>query len=590
MSIWDFFTFILGIALFLFGINLMGDTLKKSAGHRLKTFFNHFSAGSWKGLLFGMVVTAIIQSSTATTVMVVGLVNSGTMLLSQSVGVIMGANVGTAVTSWLTAFSGLNDSDVTGSFLQWFSPSSFTPFVALFGVILYMTGKNDRKKNTGMILLGFSVLMVGMETMSDAVSELSRNEAFCSLLLLFENPLLGVLAGMVLTAVVQSSSASIGILQSFTTTGAITFGNAVPIIMGQNIGTCVTAILASVGANRNAKRVSLLHTLFNVIGSGICLLLFYLLKNTIFLPIWSKSLTTWGIAAIHTLFNLLTAVILFPFSKRLEHLTIVMIKEKQEENNSLELLETRLLATPSIAVERSYTAVLDMAEHAAQAIYDSCELITEEYSDDKAERIREHEIATDHCEDKLGNYLMKIAEGDVLDKDERKAIALLHMLSDWERIADHAVHLTESAEEIKAKQIRFPLEEKKDIKQLTDAVCEITSLSFGALRENSSEKAEWVEPLKIVVGNLKKEIKNRHIVRVQKGIGTMEQGFVLNDILTDLMRIADHCSNIAGCLMEHANGSGMALHRSLQAYRMNREVFESRERLYAKKYQLTGDL
>ena len=359
MTIFDVLTLIFGLSLFLFGMNLMGDTLKKSAGRKLKVILGKLAGSPFKGFLLGFGVTAIIQSSSATTVMVVGFVNSGAMILSQAVAVIMGANVGTTITSWLTALSGIGSSGV-GSIMQWFKPSTFTPIVALLGLLLYMAGKNDKKKNLGLVLLGFSVLMIGMETMSGAVAGLAENQTFRSILLLFENPLLGVLAGLALTSIVQSSSASIGILQSFTATGAITFGNAVPIIMGQNIGTCVTALISSTGTSKNAKRAAMVHLLFNVFGSAICLASFYIVRAVFETPFLDGNIDMWGIAITHTVFNIISVLALFPMSKQIERLAVVLVKDKKE-SDEFSVFDERLIATPSVAIERSKTAALKMA-------------------------------------------------------------------------------------------------------------------------------------------------------------------------------------------------------------------------------------
>ena len=367
MTVFDILTLVFGLSLFLFGMTLMGDTLKKSAGRKLKVILGKLANNPFKGFALGLVVTSIIQSSSATTVMVVGFVNSGTMLLSQAVAVIMGANVGTTVTSWLTALSGMGGASAVGSIMQWFKPSTFTPIVALIGLLLYMGSKSDKKKNVGLILLGFSVLMIGMETMSGAVSGLASNETFRSILLMFENPLLGVLAGLVLTAIVQSSSASIGILQSFTTTGAIPFGNAVPIIMGQNIGTCVTALISCAGTSKNAKRSAVVHLLFNVFGSAICLAVFYIVRAFLNLPFLDGNIDMWGIAITHTVFNLISVAVLFPLSKPLEKLAVLMVKDKKSDDK-FSIFDDRLIATPSVAIERSREAMLEMAKTSVESI------------------------------------------------------------------------------------------------------------------------------------------------------------------------------------------------------------------------------
>ena len=587
MSIFDILSLIFGLSLFLFGMNLMGDTLKKSAGRGLKNILGRLTAHPLKGFLLGTLVTAVIQSSSATTVMVVGFVNSGVMALSQAVSVIIGANVGTSVTSWITALSGLEGGAAMGSVLQWFKPSSFTPIVALIGILLYMVGKNDRKKNVGLILLGFSVLMIGMDTMSDAVSGLSQNETFRSVLLMFENPLLGLLAGLVLTAIVQSSSASIGILQSFTATGAITFGNAVPIIMGQNIGTCVTALLSSVGTNKNAKRTAVIHLLFNVFGAAICLGLFYLLKITLAWSFLGGSIDMWGIASVHTVFNLITAAVLLPMAKGLERLSMLLVREK-EEADRFSILDERLLNTPAVAIEQSDRLVCEMADHSAEALRLSCRLLSN-FDSSLVERVRALEEVTDEYEDRLGSYLVRISEQGLGDREARQVNLLLHMLGDLERISDHAVNLAESAEEIYEKKLVFSEEASEELTVLRNAVMEIIDLSRTCVLEKSLEKAAFVEPLEEVIDGLRDEIKRRHILRLGRGVCTVEQGFVLGDLLTDLERVADHCSNLGGCLLELSVKGDLRMHRYLREYRRDGEGFESRRRAYAEKYRLADE-
>lgn len=588
MTVFDVLGLTLGISLFLFGMNLMGETLKKSAGRRLKVFLGKMTSRPLKGFLLGALVTAIIQSSSATTVMVVGFVNSGTMLLSQAVGVIMGANVGTAVTSWITALSGLENGSAVGSVLQWFKPSSFTPVLALVGLLLYMVGKSEKRKNIGLILLGFSVLMIGMDTMSDAVSGLSRNETFRSVLLTFSNPILGLLAGALLTAIMQSSSASIGILQSFTVTGAITFGNAVPIIMGQNIGTCVTALLASAGANKNAKRASYVHLLFNVIGAAVCLGLFYLLKYAVGWSVLEGSMDMWGIAIVHTLFNLITFAILFPFSKGLEKMAVAFVKEKSGADDRFRMLEERLLATPTVAIDRSREMTCRMANVSAQALRGACELFSD-FSEKTAAEIRQWEREADEYEDRLGTYLLRISEKNVMEGENREINQLLHMLGDWERISDHAVNLCESAEELEEKELIFSEDARAELRVLSEAVKEIVSLAQSALRNADLSEAEQVEPLEQVIDELRNEIKRRHVLRLQNNQCTMEQGFILTDILTDLERVADHCSNIAGCMLELSRDRALGVHRYLRDYRRDTGTFKAHKRRYAEKYRLPSD-
>lgn len=584
MTVFDFLTLIFGIALFLFGMNLMGESLRKSAGRRLKLFLGKLTSNTWKGLLLGIVVTAVIQSSSATTVMIVGFVNSGTMALSQAVAVIMGANVGTAITSWITALSGLENGGAVGTVLQWFKPSVFTPILAFLGLLFYMVGKNDRKKNLGTILLGFSVLMIGMDTMSDAVYGLRSNEAFRSILLLFENPILGLLAGMVLTAIIQSSSASIGILQSLTATGAITFGNAVPIIMGQNIGTCITAFISSIGTTKNAKRAAYIHLFFNVIGSAVCMLLFVVLKYAIGLSVLQGSIDMWGIAILHTLFNLITVLVLFPFCGKLEKLSALAVRKNREENVSA-APDERLLVTPSVALSHSVGVTVEMARIATEACALACDLLRE-YSGNKAIRVRKAEVAVDEYEDRLGTYLLRISEANLLSQESREVNRLLHLLGDFERISDHAVNLMEEAEELTEKKLSFPSEVWEELSILIAAVKEITWLAAEALENDDADLAGMVEPLEQVIDQLREELKRRQILRLRNNQLSMELGFILSDILTDLARIADHCSNVAGALMEFSQSNTAQIHHRLQEYRKDKIVFEVRYGVFFNQYRL----
>ena len=582
MTVFDALTLVFGISLFLFGMNIMSDTLKKSAGRRLKVILGKLTGSPIKGVTLGFGVTAIIQSSSAATVMVVGFVNSGTMLLSQAVSVIMGANVGTTVTSWITALAGLEGGNSVSSIMQWFKPSTFTPVIALVGLLLYLSTRSDKRKNIGLILLGFSVLMIGMETMSDAVSGLAGNAAFRSILLAFENPLLGLLAGMALTAIIQSSSASIGILQSFTATGAITFGNAVPIIMGQNIGTCITALISSAGASKNAKRTAMVHLLFNVFGSIIGLAIFYVLKLAVKLAFLDGNIDMWGIAIVHTVFNVVSFLVLFPLSKQIERLAVLLVRDKKE-SDEFSILDERFLDIPSVAIERSREGALKMASTSIKAFDDSC-LVLESYDEKIAQRVRKYESISDEYEDRLGTYLLRISEKSILESEKNEATWLLHMIGDFERISDHAVNLVESAEEIYDKKLCFSSSAKKEISVLISAVREITELTYDAISEKDIEKAKRIESLEQVIDELRDKIKKHHIVRLQSGECSMEHGFVLSDILNNLERIADHCSNIAGCYIEMSEHGALDLHKYLKKYKDENQAFEAQFKEYAEKY------
>lgn len=559
MNVFDLLTLVLGLSLFLFGMTLMSETLKKSAGRRLKTVLGRLTESRWRGFWLGVIITAIVQSSSATTVMIVGFVNSGAMQLAQAVSVVIGANVGTTVTSWLTALSGIGKGAAVSSALQWLKPSSFTPIIAVVGMLYYMTSKSNEKKNVGAILLGFSVLMVGMQTMSDAVSGMADNDAFRSLLLRFENPILGVLAGLVITAIVQSSSASIGILQSFTATGAITFGNAVPIIMGQNIGTCVTALVSSAGTSKNAKRTAMVHLLFNVLGSALCLAVFYLLSSFFDIKLFDGSIDTWGIAVVHTLFNVISAIALFPLSRLIEKMAVSLVREIRSEDR-FSALDDRLVQTPSVALSVCHDAVCDMSSISQSAFENAC-LLLDKYNSDAAERILRREVLTDEYEDRLGTYLVKISKTSILDKEKTELNKLLHTIGDLERIADHAVNITESAKELKDKQIEISADLRSEICVLVLAVKKIVQMSVEIIKGEDGDILSQVEPLEQVVDDLKNEIKSREIIRLQNNETTKEMGFILADVLNDLERIADHCSNIAGYRMS------VDAHRNLRAYR-----------------------
>ena len=582
MTVFDILKLVFGVSLFLFGMNVMGETLKKSAGRRLKIILGKLAGSPLKGFALGLGITAIIQSSSAATVMVVGFVNSGTMLLSEAISVIMGANVGTTITSWITALAGLEGGSSVSLIMRWFKPSTFTPIIAFIGLMFYLNTKSDKRKNIGIILLGFSVLMIGMETMSDSVSGLADNTSFRSILLAFENPLLGLLAGMMLTAIMQSSSASIGILQSFTSTGAITFGNAVPIIMGQNIGTCITALISSAGASKNAKRAAAVHLLFNVFGAVIGLSIFYVLKLVLKLTFLDGSIDMWGIAIVHTIFNTVSFFALFPLSKQIERLAVLIVRDKKGSDD-LSILDERFLGVPAIAIEHSRKGALKMASTAINAFEDSC-LLLDSYDERIAQRVRKNENITDEYEDRLGTYLLRISEKSILESEKNEATRILHMIGDFERISDHAVNLAESAEEMNDKKLSFSPSAKQEISVLINAVREITKLTYDAIRNRDIEKAKRVESLEQVVDGLRDKIKRHHIARLQSGEYSKEHGFIMSDILNDLERIADHCSNIAGCYIEMSENGSLELHKYLKKYRDEDQAFEAQFKEYAEKY------
>lgn len=590
----DVLGLICGLALFLFGMDLMGNALKRSAGRRLKRILGELTSNKLKGFLLGLGVTAIIQSSSATTVMVVGFVNSGTMLLSQAVGVIMGANVGTAVTAWITALNGISGGSGALAFLNYLKPDFWMPLLAIFGVILIMASKKQRTKDIATILLGFAVLMVGMTLMSDAVSSLKDNESFTRILTVFSNPILGVLAGTLLTVIVQSSSASIGILQALSTTGAISFSMAIPIILGQNIGTCVTAMISSLGANKNGKRAAFVHLYFNVFGVIIWLSLYYLIAwllgvcgvFNVLGAAEAASINMWGIAIVHTVFKILNVITFAPFTKFLEKLACLTVRGDDKAGDEYtNMLDERLLDTPTVAIERSRAVAAKMASLTAEALKDSVSLL-DTYDKKTAEKVREAEERSDIYEDALASYLVKLSSRSMDEADSREVTMLLHMVSDLERIGDHAVNIVEAAEEMQDGDVRFSEAAKEQLSYLYRAVCEIVSITERAFCDGDVETALLVEPLEQVVDDLRDEIRRRHVSRLQKSECTLEHGFLLSEILTNLERVADHCSNIAGCLIEMTAHDSLDIHGYLRRVRASAPEFKESYASFSEKYSL----
>lgn len=580
MDLFDVLTMVGGLCLFLFGMNLMGEALERRAGASLRLLLGKLTTNRMMGFLTGLAVTAVIQSSSATTVMVVGFVNSGLLTLGQAINVIMGANVGTTVTSWILSLGGIESGNL---FVQLLKPTSFTPVLALIGIIYYMFIKDSRKKDTGMILLGFATLMFGMDTMSSAVSGLKDVPAFQQLFLLFTNPILGVVAGAVLTAVIQSSSASVGILQALSSTGSVTYAAAVPIIMGQNIGTCVTAMLSSVGTTKNAKRAAVVHLMFNVIGTVVCLLLFMAVQALFSPAVLGESATYFGIAICHTLFNVICTVILLPSGKLLEKLVCRMVPDNTVPEANAELDE-RLFATPSIALERCHNLTGEMADVAAKALNDGVACVLN-YDAELAKNVREEENRTDHYEDILGTYLVKLSALQISADDSNEAAMLLKALNDFERVGDHSRNLVEAAEELTSKNLTFSDAARHELEVLVSAVKEIVDLSFTAFRENDLEKAYLVEPLEQVIDDLKEKLRVHHILRLQQGVCSIETGFVWSDLLTALERVGDHCSNIAGCVVDMSNHD-MNTHEALRSARIENESFGEQYKAFAEKYSL----
>lgn len=584
MTIFDLLSLICGLALFLYGMEVMGDALKKSAGSSLKAILGKMTSNPVKGFLLGLGVTAVIQSSSATTVMVVGFVNSGTMTLLQAVGVIMGANVGTAVTSWITGLSGLGaGAQEAVNFIKWFKPDSWMPILALIGICLIMFAKRGRKKDIGNILLGFAVLMVGMSMMSDSVGGLAESESFRHILVMFENPILGVIAGLVLTAIVQSSSASVGILQSLTVTGAITYGAAIPIIMGQNIGTCVTALLSAISANKNGKRAAMVHLYFNIIGVVVYLTLFYILDAIFNFAIVDQSINMWGVAGVHTIFKILSVALIGPFYKQLEKLAVITIKDKKEDTDTVTLLDERLIETPAVAVGRATEVTAMMAEVATDALVRSLSLF-DKYDAKLAEEIRDLENKVDVYEDAIGSYLIQVASHTLDERDSKQITKLLHMIGDYERISDHAVNVVESVEELRDKKTMFSMDAQKELAILREALTNILGLSCEACKVNDINKAAEVEPLEQVIDELIDKMKLNHVLRLQKNECTIELGFVLNDLLVNLERVSDHCSNIAGCIIEISEYGALDMHKYIADIRHGSENYEEKYKAYKRQY------
>ena len=580
MDIFDILTMIGGLCLFLFGMNIMGESLERAAGNSLRALLGKLTTNRMLGFLTGLAVTAVIQSSSATTVMVVGFVNSSLLTLGQAINVIMGANVGTTVTAWLLSLSGIEGDNL---FIQLLKPTSFTPVLALIGIVYYMFIKDSKKKDIGMILLGFAVLMFGMDTMSGAVKGLKDEAWFTDLFLLFTNPILGVLAGAVLTGIIQSSSASVGILQALSATGAVSYAAAIPIIMGQNIGTCVTALLSSVGTTKNARRAAVVHLMFNIIGTIIGLILFVVVDMLFAPAILGESANYLGISICHTAFNVLCTSILLPSGSLLEKLVCKLVPDAKEPETVAELDE-RLFATPSIALERSRIVTGEMADAAAATLRSAVASLMD-YTPELSRQVRELEDKTDHYEDILGTYLVKLSALKVSAADSNEAAMLLKALNDFERVGDHALNLVEAAEELREKDLRFTDTASHELSVLVRAVEEIVELSFAAFRENDLQKAYCVEPLEQVIDDLKEKMRVHHILRLQQGSCSIETGFVWSDLLTALERVGDHCSNIAGCVIDMAHHD-MNTHEALRSARVENEHYGQQYRAYAQKYSL----
>lgn len=570
---------ILGLCLFLFGMNLMGEALERRAGTALRSLLGKLTTNKLAGFLTGLGVTAVIQSSSATTVMVVGFVNSGLMTLKQAINVILGANVGTTVTAWILSLSGIDG----GGVLQLFKPTTFTPILALVGIIMYMFLKGEKKKDTGMIFLGFATLMFGMETMSAAVKGLANVPEFTQLFTMFENPILGLLAGAVLTAIIQSSSASVGILQALAATGGITYGACIPIIMGQNIGTCVTAMISSVGTTKNAKRAAFVHLSFNVLGAVLLLGIFAIVR-AVFAPVLlGVAASEFGIAVAHSIFNVACVLIFLPLSALLEKIALTLIPDAKAPETMSEL-DDRLLQTPQLALERCRVMVGEMATAANSSIVAALGCL-ENYTEAAAQDVREAEDMTDHYEDILGTYLVKLGSRQIGESNSAETTELLRLIGDIERIADHSVNILESAEELRSKELQFSDKAKDELAVLVAATKEILSLTMNAISTGDLTVAAKVEPLEEVIDDLKEALRTRHSIRLSQGNCSIETGFVWSDLLTNLERISDHCSNVAGCIIDTAHHN-LNLHESIRATHESDAFFKEQFNLYKEQYKL----
>ena len=579
MDLFDVLTLIGGLSLFLFGMNIMGQALERKAGNKLKDLLAKMTNSKLKGFLTGLVITAVIQSSSATTVMVVGFVNSGLMTLRQAINVIMGANIGTTITSWILSLGDIDGSSILITLLK---PTSFTPILAFVGIIFYMFLKDDSKKDIGSILLGFATLMFGMDTMSNAVSGLANVPGFSNLFILFTNPLLGVLVGALLTAIIQSSSASVGILQALSSTGQVTYGAAVPIIMGQNIGTCVTCLLSSIGTNKNARRAAVVHLLFNTIGTVVILTLFCIIKTVVYIPLLSEQASMFGIALTHSIFNVLCVMILLPMSALLEKLALRIIpddktKEKYDE------LDTRLFVTPTLALAQAKSSLSDMADTSRKAITMALKSVNN-YSDKLYEDILKEEDKNDRYEDKIGTYLVDLSSKNTLSESESKDVSkMLKIMGDLERIADHAINIGQASRELRDKNLSLSEDAIKEMDNMLSAVKECVDLSLLAFEKDDLAIALKVPPLEEVIDELKAELRANHIDRVKKRQCSIEAGFIWSDLLTNLERVGDHCNNIATEIIDDLNYDNRYFHKT-KRHASDDEGYDAMYRDYSLKY------
>ena len=589
MDIFDFLTMVGGLALFLYGMRVLGDGLKKASGGKMEHILEKLTSNKLMAVLLGAGVTAVIQSSSATTVMVVGFVNSGIMKLTQAVGVILGANVGTTVTAWILSLTEVNG---TSFFLQLLKPTSFSPVLAIVGVILISMGKKNRQKDIGTIMVGFAVLMSGMNTMSSAVTPLASEPGFIKFLLAFSNPVLGMLVGLVLTAVIQSSSASIGILQALSVTGAVSYSTAIPIILGANIGACATSLISSVGANRNGRRAALIHLYFNLIKTITFMLVFYTINAVVDFAFMGQPASALGIAVIHTAFNVVSVILIFPVSAVLEKLVILTIpiseeeqKEDRQDKNELQLLDARFLGTPSFALEVCKSVAATMVDISREALFIAIDML-DHYDEESAKKVIELENIVDHYDDEIGSYLVKLSSRHLTERDSQQLSVLLHSIGDFERISDHAINIMESAREMSEKSLSFSRKAQEELSIYTGAIRDIVNTSVKVFQEEDLSLAAMIEPMEEVIDYLSVEVKKRHMKRLRKGKCTIEMGFFLSDITTNYERVSDHCSNIALSLLQ-LNEENFETHEYQEAIvEKNSKVFEANVRQMKERYQL----
>ena len=588
MTIFNVLSMIGGLALFLYGMHMLGDGLAKASGGRLESILEKLTKNPVIAVLVGAGVTAVIQSSSATTVMVVGFVNSGIMKLEQAVNVIIGANVGTTITAWILSLSGIESSNFV---IQLFKPSSFSPILAIIGVCLITFTKKEKKQDIGTILAGFAILMIGMDTMSGAVKPLANVPEFGQILTMFSNPILGMLAGLILTAIIQSSSASVGILQALCKTGAVSYATAIPVIMGQNIGTCVTALISSIGASKDAKRAALLHLYYNIMKTSLFMVVFYAIDYFVNFAFMETSISALGVAVVHSLFNIVACIVLLPFSKFLVKMVYVTVPDKEKdvaltpEEEELRVLDARFLDTPGIAIEQSKNVAVTMAQYAQKSIMLAIDLL-KNYDKEKAAEVVRLESQVDKFEDELGTYLVKLSSRDLSERESHMLSMLLHGIGDFERISDHALNIKEAADEMAEKGMQFSDKATEELEVFSNAVMEILETAIAAFENEDTKMAELVEPLEEVIDQISDEVKDRHIKRLRKGKCTIELGFVLSDITTNLERVSDHCSNVAVCLLQVREDS-YETHEYLDALKESNDInFKGKVLAYKEKYML----